>query len=86
MSRQGADARVSFFAEDGAMSKSDGELVRGKPAIRALMNPVFADKETSLRWQPDFAEVAKSGDLAYTTGPATFRGKNAEGNRIVPAR
>ena len=49
VSRQGADAWVSFFAEDGSMSKSDGELVREKPAIRALMNPVFADKETSLR-------------------------------------
>lgn len=82
VSQRGAEAWVSYFAEDGAMAKSGGEIVRGKDAIGKLMGPLFADRENSLRWQPDFVEVAKSGELAYTTGPAKLRGKDAEGRWI----
>lgn len=82
VSQRGVDAWTAAFAEDGAMSKSDGTVVRGRDAIRALMAPMFAEKETSLRWKPDFAEMARSGELGYTTGPAKLRGKNAQGQTV----
>ena len=82
VSKNGVDAWISFFAEDGAMSKNDGTVVRGRGAIRTLMAPLLANGDSSLRWQPDLAEVAKSGELAYSTGPAKMRGRNAAGKRI----
>lgn len=82
VSQRGVEAWVSYFADDGAMTNSAGTIVRGHEGVRKLMAPLFGDKEASLRWQPDFAEVAKSGDLAYTTGPAKFRGRNPQGKRV----
>jgi ketosteroid isomerase-like protein len=70
VAQQGLDAWVAHFAEDGVMFRS-GEPVVGHDAIRALMAPLFADSTYSLRWKPDQAEVAASGDLGYTVG--TYR-------------
>ena len=36
-------------------------------------------KDVELEWLPDFIDVAKSGDLAYTYGKYTFSSKDTTG-------
>jgi len=79
---RGVEGWVSFFAEDGKMIRSTTEVVKGHAAIRELMGPLFADKNNSLRWEPEYGEAARSGDLGYTIGRSKFRGRNAEGKTV----
>jgi uncharacterized protein (TIGR02246 family) len=77
--RNGADGWASYFAEDGKMYGADGNLLTGRPAIRELMAPLFGNPKNSLRWEPTFAAVSRSGDLGYTTGKSKRRSLDTDG-------
>jgi ketosteroid isomerase-like protein len=64
---RGADGWAAWFAEDGRMYRERG-YVDGRDAIRDAMAPAFADSLHRLRWAPDTAIVAASGDIGYTLG------------------
>lgn len=64
---RGADGWAAWFAEDGRMYRERG-YVDGREAIREAMVPAFADSLRTLRWAPDTAVVAASGDIGYTLG------------------
>jgi ketosteroid isomerase-like protein len=64
---RGAEGWAAWFAEDGRMYRERG-YVDGRAAIRDAMVPAFADSTRALRWEPDTAVVAASGDLGYTLG------------------
>lgn len=76
---RGVSGWTSYFAADGKMVRGNGEIVTGPPAIEKLMQPLFAEPATSLRWAPDFAESSKSGDLGYTIGSSKLRSRDAAG-------
>ena len=78
---KGVDGWVSFFAEDGKMYGRGGDLVTGRAGIRELMAPRFADPKATLRWEPTFAAVSKSGDLGYTTGKS--KGRTVEDGKLM---
>lgn len=64
----GAQAWVSYFAEDGEMVPAKGEVVRGHAAILQAMSAAFALPEFSLRWSPESGRAAWDGSLVYTYG------------------
>lgn len=60
--RNTRDAFLAALGEDGLVFAPGP--TRGKPVWEARV----ADK-TRLEWAPEFAEIAASGDLGYTSGP-----------------
>ncbi len=64
---RGADGWAAWFEEGGRMYRERG-YVDGRAAIREVMVPAFADTQRALRWAPDTAVVAASGDVGYTLG------------------
>lgn len=78
VAERGVEAWVSYFAEDGVMLTTTGE-VRGHVAIRELMTPAFESPGFALSWTPAFAEVSEGGDLAYTFGTYERTVTDAEG-------
>ena len=64
---RGADGWADWFAEHARMYRERG-YVDGRAAIREAMVPSFADTTRALRWDPDTAIVAASGDIGYTLG------------------
>lgn len=67
-----------LLADDVAFFPDDRPVSRGREAVRVLLAPFFDPKGPSLRCEPLTAEVARSGDMAYTTGTYDERGTEAE--------
>lgn len=60
------DAFLSYFAADGVLMMPNMPAMNGPEAIRAGVSPMMP--AMSVSWTATNAEVAASGDLAYTTG------------------
>jgi uncharacterized protein (TIGR02246 family) len=63
-----ADRVASFYAEDAIAYPSNEPAAIGRQAAKKVWAVVFSDKTFTISWKTVHAEVAKSGDLGYTTG------------------
>ncbi len=64
------EAFMAFIADDGILFRPTA--VRGKQWMTEHPLP-RSEKRDLLSWQPTFANVARSGDMGYTTGPWEYR-------------
>lgn len=74
-------AFVEFAAPDAIVFRAGVGPIRGQPAIGESF---AAWGSATLAWAPEGAEVAASGDLAYTWGWYTYTGdgKSSTGNYV----
>lgn len=79
--RRGLAGWITGFAPTGRMI-ADGQSHIGPEGIRRTMLPVFADTTFSLTWDPNYAEVAASGDMGYTVGRYEKR-RRVDGETVV---
>jgi len=71
-----APSFLEFMTDDAIIFRPDPLLAR---AVYGAAPPAKTPAEggTRLDWWPNFAGLARSGDLGFTTGPATINGKPA---------
>jgi ketosteroid isomerase-like protein len=64
---------MAFIADDGILFRPTA--VKGKQWMTEHPLPPSSpsDKRPLLSWQPTFADMARSGDLGYTTGPWEYK-------------
>ena len=62
------EAFVTYAAEDAVLMRNN-ELVVGKERIDQMYH---GQNATGLSWEPDFVDVAASGELGYTYGYYTY--------------
>ena len=69
-----APSFLEFMTDQAIIFRPEPMLAR---AVYGAAPPAKTPKEggTRLNWWPNFAGVARSGDLGFTTGPATVNGK-----------
>ena len=78
-SREGGSAAwVGWFAEDGRMVQPGVGLIQGHSAIAERMVGLDAPG-VSLVWEPDYADIAQSGELGWTTGTFVSEGPAPDG-------
>jgi ketosteroid isomerase-like protein len=81
---RGADAWADVFAEDGMIFDADGEITRGKAAIRARLAPILA--KVKIAWRPVVADVAPGGEMGFTYGPYEVIAPDEQGRPKVVSR
>ena len=79
---RGLDGFMSFFADDGVILMPNVGPVKGREAIRKTKESSFAKPGFTLRWKPEYADIAASGDLGYTYGPYTLTFTGADGKQV----
>ena len=62
---------ISYYSDDAVLLPPNAPVANGKDAIRAVWAELAAPG-VSIAWQASKVEVAKSGDLAYSTGSYTL--------------
>ena len=60
---------ISFYTDDAVVMLANAHDMTGLPAIREGVPAMMQDPAFALSFEPDHVVVARSGDLAYETGP-----------------
>ena len=75
---QGIQNAFLAFAADSAVLSRNNKILKGRDEfIKYFSNPVWQNAD--LQWEPDFIDVAASGDLAYTYGSYSFSVSDSSG-------
>ena len=56
---------VSFWADDAFVMSAGQPPVKGKPAIRQMVEESYKMPGFRISWQPQSVEVSEGGDMAY---------------------
>lgn len=56
---------VSYWAEDAVLMSAEQLPLKGKAAIREMVEGSFKIPGFKISWQPQSVEVSESGDMAY---------------------
>ncbi len=76
------DGTASFYTEDGAVLPPNAALARGPEAVKKYWSSMFGLSNFTIQWEPTEASVARSGDLAYTSGFYTLSFNGTDGKQV----
>jgi uncharacterized protein (TIGR02246 family) len=77
-----ADRVASFYAEDAIAYPPQESAAIGRAAARKVWAAYFADKTFTISWKTLHAEVAREGDIGYTTGTYEDSFKGPDGKVV----
>jgi uncharacterized protein (TIGR02246 family) len=72
------DGTVSYYTDDASLLPPNAPIATGKQAIRAVWASMLTP-DTTISWQVNKTEVARSGELAYVMGTYQIAAKNPQG-------
>ncbi len=80
--RKDITAYLTFVDSNASILPPDAPAVSGLRDVRALVESYMALPGLSGTWHPDRAEVARSGELAYTIGTTDLSYDDPSGKRV----
>ena len=78
------DALIATFADDALQMSPGAENVTGKANIHEQFQIVATTTGYELSWEPVYASVSASGDMAWVHGTASV--KTPEGDAAQPSK
>ena len=79
--KDGITKAFLYFAADDAVLNRENRRIKGRDSIKA-----YLENETltniRIKWNPEFVDVAKSGDMGYTYGKFYFSAIDTSGQVI----
>ena len=76
------DKAVSFVDPDGSMFPPNSAIATGHDQIRALIGGIFSLPELKFAWHATSVDVARSGELAFTSGVYEMSFKGPDGKTV----
>jgi ketosteroid isomerase-like protein len=80
--RKDLDGVVSYMGDDGETLAPNEPAARGKAAIRASWSNLLGLPGVTVRWEPLRVQVAKSGEIGYTSGAYTLSYTGADAKTV----
>ena len=77
------EATLPFWSDDATILGPGTPPVVGKDAIRKYVSGAFATPGFSITWTTDKVEVAKAGDVAYSSGTDTISVTGPDGKTVT---
>ena len=74
---------LPFWSDDATILAPGSPAVVGKSAIRQYVSGAFATPGFSISWKTDKIEIAKSGDMAYSTGSDKISVNTPDGKTVT---
>jgi len=74
---------VAFCAENASVLAPNAPIATGKQAIGQLFSGFFALPSLTIEWHPTKVEVARSGELGYSTGVYQMSFKDSSGKLVT---
>ena len=78
-----AEKLAGHYADDATLMMPDAPIIMGKDAIRPALKDMMSDKNLALSFTTTTAQVAKSGDYAYTQGTYSMTSTNPRTKKVV---
>ena len=76
------DGTVAYYTDDATVLSPNAPMTTGKQAIRAVWAELLGPG-TSIAWQANKVEVARSGDLSYIMGTYQLTMNDPHGNPVT---
>ena len=73
---------AAFFDEQGCMLVPNSPTLTGKAAIAKFIAKSFKIRDYKITWHPTRADVARSGELGYTSGKYRMTFGNESGKTV----
>jgi ketosteroid isomerase-like protein len=75
-------AFIAYAADNGVLLRPKSQPIVGRENIRMHMAR-NSDKDIRLTWSPAYADIAASGDMAYTYGTYLMEALDVEGKSVT---
>ena len=77
------DKMVSYWADDAFLMQEGQAPLKGKQAIRQMVEESFKIPGFSISWQPESVEVSDAGDMAYMIENAQVSFNDSTGKAVT---
>jgi|KBSSwiStaDraftv2_1062776.scaffolds.fasta_scaffold123325_3 ketosteroid isomerase-like protein len=74
---------VAFYGDDAVVLPPNSPVLTGKVSIRAMWKTMQEAPGFSIHWQATKVEVARSGDIAYTSGSYEWTQNDSNGKPMT---
>jgi len=78
-----ADSILSYWTDDAVLLSAGEQTLKGKESIRQMVEGGFKDPGFQISWEPQSAEISKSGDLGYLLESTKMTMTDSLGNASV---
>ncbi len=82
-STRNVEKTVSYWADDAVVMSQGQPLLKGKKAIRQMVEESYKIPGFLISWEPQSVEVSKSGDLAYMLEQSQITVNDSSGKAIT---
>ncbi len=76
------DKAAAFYDDRGSMLVPNSPILTGKKTIAKFIAKSFGLRDYKIKWHPRKIDVARSGDLGYTSGVYEMSFRDASGKTV----
>ena len=74
---------LSYWADDAIVISGGEPVLKGKEAIRQMVEGSYQNPSFQISWEPQSAEVSKSGDLGYLIEDTKIKVNDSTGKPVI---